>query len=179
MDTCDMIVYILPVLTGLGGFLGKMILDYYWLKSPRLEFSHNIKDAMNGTRKIPNSDLTEFAFIIHMQISNNSSHDAYSFSFTKIDYTHQGQGQIDFHLLTPTESFTVKSGDKILYKIKFTYKLIVSNDDFRTHAKTYLKKLNLTYTLKYQYKNALGKQYEKSITKILSNDYEDAVGISF
>lgn len=164
---------IVPIITAIAGFFSKMLIDYIWLRSPRLLISQKTKFE----RHVPivNTLNSEFSSTLFLQVSNNSSNDAYNFIIrsiegpTKMNFT--------FYIRTPTKPVTIKAGESHLIRIKFSFQDLtdnffsynLNNQMFMSHFAT------STYVINFEYANALGKTYRESRQYGFGNDFEEYV----
>jgi len=142
-------------LLAIMAFFSKSLLDYFYLKSPRLKPSIKVRSEGAGP---PNKGDRLYSFLITIEIYNNSKNDAYDFEL------------IEFK---PTEVFKIITNPIVVNKIPITdqkslsivieYQAILKEKGGFVYqdAQERLDELDKNYHIKYSYSNALGKKYTK------------------
>lgn len=163
MDSNYFLQTILPWLLGLLaaflGFIGKGIIDYFWLKAPRMAVRATLIPTITNP---PRNGFRNYQYDIEIEIQNHSKNEAYGLQIHSILmptglYIEQGSLSDKYdHVVSDTIS------GKIFGKCNIT--LPVNEVDKTKNAAQRIKDFGNQIKIKFSYKNQLGKQY--TITRI-------------
>lgn len=70
----DIFPWLLGTLTAIAGFLVKSIIDYLWLKAPRMVARATLRESITNP---PKDDYRNYEFEIEIELQNHSKNEAY------------------------------------------------------------------------------------------------------
>jgi len=154
----DVFPWLLGTLTTIVGFGVKSLLDYLWLKAPRMA----VRSTLTGTiTHPPRNGYRSYDFDIEIEIQNHSKNEAYGLQILNIimptGLHMQGGFQDKYdHVVSDTTSA------KICGKCAIT--LPVSPQNATATGSERKKDFGNQIKLSYTYKNQLGRSYNKTQT---------------
>lgn len=142
-----------------SGFVTKYLVDYYYLKSPKLKVEVVIKSTGNHP---PSNGYRIYNYEILLSIYNLSDNVAYGFDIDvfKID---------DSFFKTfdrpdvPSLKEPLKADKPILLSLSYHANLPISSEFKYDDGRGQLRLLDKTFHIKYHYANSLGKYYSKTL----------------
>jgi len=154
----SIVPWLLGVITASFGYGIKGLIDYLWLKSPRISVKamlmpHLTMPPLNGYRK--------YEYNLEIEIQNHSKNDAYGF---EVDSIHMPTGLQTVNK-NPSIQYTHVINDQLSRKMLFECSITLPVDESNKTkgASERMNDFGNEVSLKVSYKNQLGKNYKKTV----------------
>ena len=141
----------------IAGYISKYLVDYYFLKAPRLKPEIIIRPYITEP---PLNNYRKYTYNIEITIHNFSENAAYDFALLGFTVNPVFVKQPGKTILSKSP---ITSNTPLLIKIAYTAHLPVTPEFTYADAQGRLPTLNKEFKISYSFKNALGKSYNRHI----------------
>lgn len=144
------------------GFFVKLLVDFTYLKAPRLKPYVKIRATGCGP---PSNGYRVYGYIVNIDIYNLSSNVAYDFDLKsfRISTTFK---MMTTNLIIPKNPITDQQ--PLCIEVEYHYHLEVTEKYKTDDGRQHLEDMNKQFTLKCSYRNALGKKYSKTFEGVMT-----------